>query len=58
MQANPEKIQAFTIGNKTHDMRPVFNTESAVITYDDVKLLGDRYRLSTDFQSTYEKYIS
>ena len=36
MQANPKKIQAIAKRNKTHDMKPVFNIESAVITCDGV----------------------
>ena len=41
MQANHKKVQASATGNKTHDMKPVFNIESAKITCEDVvKLLG------------------
>jgi hypothetical protein len=41
MQANPDKFEAFAVGKKTYVKEPVFNIESANISYDEVvKLLG------------------
>ncbi len=54
MQANPEKFQAIAVGNRTHNMKPVFKIESADITCDDVvKLLG----IDIDYQLNFNQHI-
>jgi hypothetical protein len=41
MQANPEKFQAISLGQKTHDKNIIFNLNGISIVCDDeVKLLG------------------
>jgi hypothetical protein len=55
MQANPDKIQAIAVGNKTYARKPVFNIESAVISCDEVvKLLG----IDIDYQLNLNNHIN
>jgi hypothetical protein len=54
MQANPDKFQAIAVGKKTYAKEPVFNTESANISCDEVvKLLG----IDIDYQLNFDKHI-
>ena len=53
MKANPDKFQAFAVGEKTFDEKPTFNIGEAEISCDEtVKLLGIEidYLLSFDTQ--------
>ena len=54
MQANPDKFQAIAVGKKIYAKEPVFNTESANISCDEVvKLLG----IDIDYQLNFDKHI-
>ena len=55
MQANPEKFQALSVGNKTHNENIVFNLDGIKISAEDeVKLLG----ITIDFKLSFNTHIS
>jgi hypothetical protein len=54
MQANPDKFQAISIGNKTHKQNIVFDLNGSKINCDDeVKLLGIAIDFKLDFNKLY-----
>jgi hypothetical protein len=54
MQANPERFQAISVGNKTHNKNIVFNFNGIKISCEDeVKLLGIAILFQTLFQHTH-----
>ena len=55
MKANPEKVQAITVGKKTHDKNLKFNLEGIEIECEtEVKLLG----VTIDFKLNFNEHIS
>ena len=55
MKANPEKVQAITIGKKTHDKNLKFNLEGIEIECEtEVQLLG----VTIDFKLNFNEHIS
>jgi hypothetical protein len=53
-QANPDKIQAIAVGNKTYARKPVFNIESGVISCDQVVQL---LSIDIDYQLNFNNHI-